>query len=98
MHRRIEGYDFARAIAIVLMVLVNFQYYLMVRPSGDASEVLPRWLFDLPSGRSSSLFVTLAGCGVSLMSRGNPSRARKTLLLRALFLLVAGNLLILVWD
>lgn len=97
MNRRIEGYDFARAIAIVLMVLVNFQYYLMAR-GGDASEVIPRWFLDLPSGRSSSLFVTLAGCGVSLMSRGDPKRARRTLLLRALCLVVAGNLLIVVWK
>src|SRR5687767_15042860 len=98
MTRRIEGYDLARAIAIVFMVLINFQWFLMTRSSGDPDEVLPRWLLDLPSGRSASLFVTLAGCGASLMARGNPSRARKTLLIRAAFLLVAGNLLILVWD
>ncbi len=102
---RIEGYDLARAVAIAFMVLINFQYYLLVRPSGDAGEVIGRWIFDLPSGRSSSLFVTLAGCGVALMARraretGDAAelwRVRRTLLVRALVLLVAGNLLRLVW-
>src|SRR5690606_33077669 len=101
---RVDAYDLARAVAIVLMVLVNFQYYLLARPSGEAGEVLPRWIFDLPSGRSSSLFVTLAGCGIARMARAARAAGaslwpvRRTLLVRAAVLLVAGNLLRLVWD
>jgi uncharacterized membrane protein YeiB len=100
--RREEGYDLARAVAIVFMVLINFQVFLLAPASGERADVVVRWLAHLPGGRSSSLFVTLAGCGIALMSRGARARGelwpvRRTLLLRALFLLVLGNLLRTVW-
>ncbi|MEZ4335726.1 MAG: DUF418 domain-containing protein [Sandaracinaceae bacterium] len=96
--RRVEGLDLARAVAILAMVLINFQVFLLGRPDEQLSEIAWRWLVHVPSGRSSSLFVTLAGAGIALMARSPDRRAvRWTLLKRALFLLVAGNLLILVW-
>lgn len=96
--RRVEGLDLARAVAILAMVLINFQVFLLGRPDEQLSEIAWRWLIHTPSGRSSSLFVTLAGAGIALMARSPSLRAvRLTLLKRALFLLVAGNLLILVW-
>lgn len=95
---RVQGYDLARAVAILAMVLINFQVYLLESPDGLALDVPSRWLSHLPSGRSSALFVTLAGAGISLMNRSpDRGKVRKTLLLRSLFLLVSGNLLILVW-
>ncbi|MBX3271206.1 MAG: DUF1624 domain-containing protein [Sandaracinaceae bacterium] len=95
---RVEGLDLARAVAILAMVLINFQVFLLSRP-GEQLDGLPwRWLIHTPSGRSSALFVTLAGAGIALLSRSpERGRARVTLLKRALFLLAAGNLLILVW-
>jgi len=94
---RIEGLDVARALAIVAMVLINFQVFLLTYPDGQ-TDLVERWLMHLPSGRSSALFVTLAGAGVSLMARSDDRRAvRNTLLKRALFLLVVGSLHILVF-
>ncbi len=101
---RLEGYDLARAFAILLMVLVNFQFYLLA-PLRGRSEIIPRFLSHLPEGRASTLFVVLAGVGIARMS----TRAREThdpdayravrrsLLIRSLVLLVAGYSLRLVW-
>ncbi len=95
---RVEGLDLARAVAILAMVLINFQVFLLARPGELLPDLSWRWLIHAPSGRSSALFVTLAGAGIALMARSPDRRAvRLTLLKRALFLLVAGNLLILVW-
>ncbi len=60
-HRRVLAVDAARALAIVGMVSVN------VGPV--ESEEPGAWLYLLPHGRASVLFVLLAGIGVSLMSR-----------------------------
>jgi uncharacterized protein len=105
---REEGFDLARAVAIVLMVLVNFQLMLARGPAptdGPASLLL-RWIVHVPSGRSSSLFVVLAGVGITLLTRtarttGDRKEWRvavRTLLLRSVFLLFAGLTLILVWS
>lgn len=95
---RVEGLDLARSVAILAMVLINFQVFLLERPGETLPDLPWRWLIHAPSGRSSALFVTLAGAGIALMARSPDRRAvRLTLLKRALFLLVAGNLLILVW-
>jgi uncharacterized protein len=103
---REEGFDLARAFAIVFMVLINFQFYLLAPPRAGESAPWGRWLAHLMAGRSSSLFVTLAGVGVSLMARramrsgdaGEWRVLRKTLLLRALFLLVLGEHLRMEWS
>ena len=94
---RLLGYDVARATAIVGMVLINFPIFL-ASLDGEAGRPLA-WIANLHFGRAAALFVTLAGVGVTLMSRGaNPWHVRRTLFLRALFLFALGNLLILVWD
>jgi uncharacterized membrane protein YeiB len=95
-HERIAGYDVARAFAIGGMVLINFGVYLLGPPRPGASagaaslEIVLRWLAHVPGGRASSLFVTLAGVGIARMSAGDPDRGRRTLLMRAAFLLVLG--------
>ena len=58
---RVLAVDVARALAIVGMVSVN------VGPTESAEP--GAWLYQLPHGRASILFVLLAGIGVSLMSR-----------------------------
>ena len=94
---RVEGYDLARALAIVGMVIVNFTV-VMGAEAGD-----PAWLRRLVSsleGRAAAVFVTLAGVGMSLMSRraretghaGDLRSERVSLLKRALFLFVIGIL------
>ena len=86
---RLLGLDVARALAIIGMVAVN------VGPTtGDGGATA--WLYRLPHGRASVLFVLLAGIGFSLMTRR--VRRRETgrramwsaLAWRCLVLLVAG--------
>ncbi len=108
---RLLAFDLARAFAIVMMVLINFQLMLALRPAeadGAMSRAL-RWIVHVPSGRASSLFVVLAGAGISLLTRDaraavGPERwwarayATRVLLLRSVFLLGAGLLLYQVWS
>lgn len=60
---RIDGLDFARFLAFLGMVLVNFKIVMLPSnaPLGNAS-----WLFDLLEGRAAALFVILAGIGLGL--------------------------------
>lgn len=58
---RVLAVDAARAVAIVGMVVVN------VGPMEAGG--LAGWVYDLPHGRASILFVLLAGIGFSLMTR-----------------------------
>lgn len=99
---RTAGYDVARAIALLGMVLVNFH--------GRAESETALWwptdlLFTELEGRSAALFVMLAGIGVSLRTR----RAREQrgeriasergfLLRRAVALFVVGLLNLHLWD
>lgn len=94
---RTQGYDLARALAIFGMLVINFQLKLG-DPSPSAGSFWA-WASGLHSGRAAALFVTVAGAGVALMARGcEPMAVTRTLLLRGLFLFVAGNLLFTVWD
>ncbi|MDM8524138.1 heparan-alpha-glucosaminide N-acetyltransferase domain-containing protein [Desulfococcaceae bacterium HSG8] len=64
MNKRIKGFDFARALAIFGMVLVNFK---IVMNATRGSE----WLLSAVSlleGRASAIFVILAGVGITLMT------------------------------
>jgi uncharacterized membrane protein YeiB len=107
-HRE-RGWDLARAFAIVMMVLINFQLMLARPPAAeglDHAEQILRWLVHVPSGRSSTLFVVLSGVGFSLLTRTARQSgdrvalrvARRQLLLRVVFLFVLGNLLHVVWS
>jgi len=92
-----HGYDLARAIAIIGMVLINFPIFLAA--TEDSAGTIGAWLANVHAGRAAGLFVTLAGAGVALMTRGGSLAAvRRVLLLRAAFLFVAGNLLIMLWP
>lgn len=94
---RTRGYDFARAVAIIGMVLINFPIFLM-GSRGDVAGSFSYWLTELHYGRAAALFVTIAGAGIGLMARGaNVWSVRRTLILRAIFLFTVGNFLILVW-
>ena len=92
---RLEGIDFARAIAMMGMTVVNFSIYIG-RAEGD-----PQWLIQLESlfsGRAAATFVFLAGVGVALLtSRARRERtpenrraARMNLLKRGAFLFLLG--------
>jgi uncharacterized membrane protein YeiB len=92
---RLLGYDLARAFAIIGMVLINFPIFLAQTESATALA----WISNVHYGRAAALFVTLAGAGVALMSRGaKPWIVRRTLLVRALFLILLGSALLLMWP
>ena len=90
---RILGFDFARGLAIIGMVFVNF---MVVMTTG--SDTFLYNLVDMLSGKAAALFVVLAGVGMSLMYKsamesGDSEKRRKVkvrLLKRAAFLFVLG--------
>lgn len=95
---RVEGYDVARAIAVLGMILVNGrQILLMDSHPGTAWFVQAA---DFLYGRPAVLFVILAGVGLSLMSRraiasGEPEKLaeiRATLWKRSIVLYAMGML------
>ena len=101
--KRIEGYDFARALAILGMILVNFKIVL------EASEAGPAWLVwsvSLLEGRAAAMFVILAGVGLTLLSNkarqqqdlARLAQHRRTLLKRATFLFFVGLLYTPIWP
>ncbi|KKO55412.1 DUF418 domain-containing protein [Paenibacillus sp. DMB20] len=101
---RITALDFARALAIFGMIIVNYKLAMQAELSG------PGWLQSIAGlfeGRASALFVLLAGIGVTLMtSKARSSmngelirQNRNSLCKRAAFLFIAGVLLMLMdWS
>lgn len=100
---RLLGLDFARALAVFGMVLVNFKIVMGASENGADWLVEYAAMFD---GRASALFVVLAGVGMSLMSkraRENDdgellSKNQSSLLRRALTLFVIGLLYTPIWP
>ncbi|MCA1057607.1 DUF418 domain-containing protein [Rossellomorea aquimaris] len=100
--KRIIGFDMARALAILGMVIVNYKISMNAEGNG------PEWLktiTGLLEGRASAIFVILAGIGISLMTKkarmsGTPSKEyRKMIWRRSLFLFVLGMILFLMqWS
>lgn len=95
--KRIEGLDFARALAMFGMLIVNFK--IIMGATGRGPDWLI-WLTGLFEGRASATFVTLAGIGVALMTRkvrngGDLSIKENRLKLskRSAFLFILGLLL-----
>ncbi|UII74777.1 DUF418 domain-containing protein [Flagellimonas sp. HMM57] len=99
---RILGYDVARALAVFIMVIVNFN---LVLAKTDNNHTLSKALNFL-QGKGAALFVVLAGAGISLMIRNNLYDGNKTrltnkkrlLFRRAAFLFVFGLLYTPIWP
>jgi uncharacterized membrane protein YeiB len=99
------GYDVARSLAILGMVVVHFSLVL----AADHSRSRPAWLAEVLGfldGRAAATFVVLAGVGLTLMSRravasADPAavdRTRKTLVRRGVFLLAVGFVNLVIWP
>lgn len=99
--KRLEGLDFARSLAILGMMLVN---YSLVFNAGE-----PTWLaqvFTLFEGRAAAVFLTLAGIGISLMTRKGRTtedksiqhKERVTIAKRSIFLWIIGLILFIVFE
>jgi uncharacterized protein len=100
---RIFGFDVARSLAILGMVVVHFSLVM----SADQSR--PTWLATIISfldGRAAATFVVLAGIGITLMTRravtsGDAQaiqKARATLVRRGLLLLLLGFINLAIWP
>jgi uncharacterized membrane protein YeiB len=100
---RIAGYDVARALAVLGMVVVHFSLVMSFR---QLETHWAGWLVELLDGRAAATFVILAGVGVTLRSRGavrggDPkalSAVRAGLLRRGLFLLAMGFVNLAIWP
>jgi len=92
-NKRIIGYDFARGLAIIGMVFVNFKMVMAVK-----TDLFLYQLIEILSGKAAALFVILAGIGITLMyqsaqTKNSASKIRQVkfrLLKRALFLFAIG--------
>lgn len=93
------GYDVARALAVLGMVMVDLRHELL---SYDGARSL-LWLFDGIEGKAAAMFVVLAGAGLSLRTHRRAEddglhTPRRPLVERALLLIVLGLLLLHVWE
>jgi uncharacterized membrane protein YeiB len=103
---RIEGYDLARALAILGMVVVHFTLVMSSERADEGGWAAK--LVELLDGRAAATFMVLAGVGIALRHQSARTRApedpaavsrvRATLLKRGLFLLVVGFVNLLIWQ
>ncbi len=94
---RLDGLDFARFIAFVGMVIVNFRLVISGDSAPENSGI--DYLASLLEGRAAATFIVLAGVGLGLASqRGNLDGTIVVTLKRASFLLVIGLLNMLIFD
>ncbi|MFC1815198.1 DUF418 domain-containing protein [Thermodesulfobacteriota bacterium] len=102
-HSRIFGYDLARTVALMGMVIISFWEL-----AGE-QENSPDWLnafVEIIMGRAAVAFVMLAGVGLFLLTKAaylsNDPKilkgSRKNLMKRALFLFIIGILNSLIWP
>ncbi len=102
MKQRIMGFDLARALAILGMVIVNFK----VAMHAETGSELLMWFSALFEGRASALFVILAGVSVTFITNkarksGNSAavnKSRLSLIKRALLLITIGLFYTPVWE
>lgn len=102
MKQRIIGFDFARALAIIGMVIVNFK----IAMNAEKGNVVLLWFSKLFEGRASALFVVLAGVGLTfLTSKARLSgdrllirQKRLSVVKRGLLLVVFGLAYTPIWE
>jgi uncharacterized protein len=101
--KRVLGFDIARALAIMGMVVAHFSLVMSADHSG------PAWLKELLGfldGRAAATFVVLAGVGLTMLSQravqsADPhaiAKIRKILICRGLFLLTLGFINLRIWP
>jgi len=101
MKQRVIGFDFARGLAIMGMIFVNFKVVMSNQTEGWLYEIM-----EIFSGKAAALFVVLAGLGMTLMYKSAKKKndIRKIrqvkigLLKRAAFLFVIGLSYYFIWP
>lgn len=99
---RITGIDFARALAVFGMVIVNYK----VAMNADNGHSILQLFAGIFEGRASALFVILAGIGITFMTKkailsGSAKiikECRWSLVKRALLLVVIGLAYTPIWE
>lgn len=99
---RIVGFDIARGVAILIMIMVNFRLAF----NADYESSLLLSVVDYFTGKAAALFVILAGIGVTLLSKkaasSNDSKKlfaiKKRLWKRSLFLFIIGMAYLPIWP
>jgi uncharacterized membrane protein YeiB len=92
---RIIGFDLARALAIMGMLIEHCAQVFGPREAAGLGALFLRLL----DGRASGVFVVLAGVGVSLLGRGHDrAEVRATLLRRGSILFLVGVLNRVIWP
>ncbi len=100
-NQRMIGFDLARAYAIFGMYIVNFNFCF--GSIWQSNDPLARFL-NLFTGNSTSIFIILAGMGVSFMANkkgdneANKAKLKSIILKRSWFLLALGLLLYPWWQ
>ena len=102
MKQRIIGFDIARAMAILGMVIVNFKLAMQA----ETGNQFLLWGANLFEGRASALFVVLAGVGVTFLtkkyreSQDNRSilDGRVSLIKRGFLLIAIGLAYTSIWE
>lgn len=100
---RILGYDFARALAVMGMIIVNFR---IVMWNSEGGSYWLNQLIGILEGKAAATFMVLAGIGITLLSRRGVhenntvliKEKRKLLLKRSLFLFFGGLLYTTIWP
>ena len=99
---RIKGFDLARAVALFIMVAVNFRMALgTLQNDGVLFDIL-----NVLQGKGAALFAVLAGAGISLMIKKSLfkknevklTQSRVILFKRSLFIFICGLFFILRWP
>lgn len=94
---RIAGYDVARSVALLGMIVVHFSLVMAAEHSSPGWMVTILGFLD---GRAAATFVVLAGVGLTLRSQraAASTEVRWTVVRRGLFLLVVGFLNLWIWP
>nr|WP_319494721.1 heparan-alpha-glucosaminide N-acetyltransferase domain-containing protein [uncultured Desulfobacter sp.] len=94
--KRIQGYDLARGVAILLMVLIDCKGFFCT------NETAPEWLyavFEYMDRRAAAALVIISGAGLTLMiGRAGSIKGRNTLFKRSVFLMLCGMLVSSIWK
>jgi uncharacterized protein len=96
---RILGSDFARDLAVIGMIFVNFKTVVVAETDAYLYKVI-----ELLSDKAAALFVVLAGVGMTFMYQkaknhvGKRRKIRIILLKRAAFLFVVGLSYCSIWP
>ena len=90
MKQRVTGFDFARALAIFGMVIVNFK----IAMNAETGNMLLMSFTGAFEGRASALFVIFAGVGVTFLTNKARESSEGVLVLNNRLLLIKRGLLL----